>query len=257
MSIRDTTPQPTKNRATFSLDYRIIIFLLLAVIAAMLLLWKPWESSATEDDRTINVTGDAKVTAEPDEYVFYPSYEFKNANKDAALQDLTKKSDDIVSKLKGLGVPDSKIKTNTDGYDYPVYYNERDSNDATYSLRLTVTVSSREDAQKVQDYLLGTTPLGSVSPQPSFSDAKRKQLENQARDEATKDARAKADQSAKNLGFKIGKVKTISDGSGFGGDYTLQRGVESSVATDSKMQLGVQPGENELSYSVTVIYFVN
>lgn len=257
MSPSDTTPQPTKTRASFSLDYRLIILVLLATIGAMFLIWRPWAAPVSEDDRTINVTGEAKVTATPDEYVFYPTYEFKNADKDLALKDLTKKSDEVVAKLKELGVADNKIKTNSDGNDYPVYYPESDSKYATYSLRLTVTVDSREHAQKIQDYLLTTTPQGSVSPQATFSDAKRKELENQARDEATKDARAKADQSAKNLGFKVGKVKSVSDGSGFNGDYIrMQGGTEPSGIVTDGQKLAVQPGENELHYSVTVTYFV-
>ncbi len=54
--------------------------------------------------------------------------------------------------------------------------------------------------------MVTTAPTGQVSPRPNFSDAKRKELESKARDEATKDARAKADQSARNLGFKVGKI---------------------------------------------------
>jgi uncharacterized protein YggE len=96
-----------------------------------------------------------------------------------------------------------------------------------------------------------------VSPQANFSDAKRKDLERQARDAATKDARAKADQSAKNLGFKVGLVKTVTDGTGFGGIIYPLTASGVAKATDlSQPSLAIQPGENDLSYTVTVTYYL-
>jgi uncharacterized protein YggE len=185
-------------------------------------------------------------------------YQVQSDDKQAALSELTKKSDEIVDKLKELGVADKSIKTSTSGYDYPVYI-DTDSKEATYSLQLTITLEDQKLTQKVQDYLVTTSPTGSVSPQYSFSDKKQKQLESQARDTATKEARAKADQMGKNLGFKIGKVKAVSDGSGFSGGPIMpldSRGYSTMEAKDSSASLAVQPGENELPYSVTVVYFI-
>lgn len=246
-----------KNSIGIRVDLRFLVIVLLVVIACMLAIWKPWTSTGASD-RTVTVTGEAKLTAEPDEYTFSPSYEFKNANKDVALADLTKKSDEVVKKLKELGVADSKIKTNADGYDYYNYYFDTTADEFTYTLRPTVSVNNKTLAQKVQDYLVTTSPSGQVSPQAGFSTAKQKELEGKARDEATKDARAKADQSAKNLGFKVSKVKSISDGANFGGITPyLMEGAELSVSSDAKApSLAVQPGENDLTYSVTVIYFI-
>lgn len=245
------------NKVNLSLDTRYVIIALLVIIAVMLAIWRPWETKPTDQSRTITVSGESKVTAEPDEFVFSPSYQFKNANKDTALAELTKKSDEVIGKLKELGVPDNKIKTDSDGYNYNFYYDQRERLN-NYTLRLTVTAGDREMSQKIQDYLLTTGPLDQVSPQANFSDAKRKELEGKARDEATKDARAKADQSAKNLGFKVGDVKTIEDGAGrariglFSADSAS--GVESSAK--AAPGLAVQPGEDNLNYSVTVVYYV-
>lgn len=247
-----TTNDPTsKNKITLSFNPKVIIVLLLAVIIAMLALWQPWTS--TNNDQIVTVNGETTISAVPDEFVFYPTYEFKNADKAEALAALTAKSDDVVGKLKELGVADSKIKTNSSGYDYPMYP-ETTSRDTTYSLQLTVEVSDKDLAQKVQDYLLSTTPTGAVSPQASFSDDRRRELESEARDEATKDARAKAEQMAANLGFKLGKVKSVTDGSGFG---IIPYGPEMVVSSDSgKSSLSVQPGENEFTFTVNVTYYL-
>jgi hypothetical protein len=245
----------SNRKLNLTVDLRLVIAALLIVMAAMLIIWKPWSTSGTSS-RTVEVTGDATITAKPDEYVFYPNYQFKDADKAAALEALTKKSDEIVAKLKSLGVDESKIKTDSSGYDMPMYY-DTESKDATYTLQLTVTVGKLDLAQKVQDYLVSTNPTGSVSPQANFSEGKRKELESQARDKATKDARAKGDQMAKNLGFSLGKVKTIQDDAGFGNIFPMaSRGAALSAEDTASSSLKVQPGENDLSYSVTVTYFI-
>jgi uncharacterized protein YggE len=254
-------PALTKNKLHVTLDLRIAILVLLAVIMTMLLIWKPWSGTAISD-RTVEVNGEATITAKPDKFVFYPSYEFKNADKTAALTDISKKSAELTAKLKALGVSESDIKTTSSGYDYPIYKEPNTDDSTTYSLQLMVTADNLETAQKVQDYLITTSPLGSVSPQASFSEAKRKQLESQARDKATTDARTKVDQMAKNVGFKVGAVKKISEDQGFSimpmdarsGATSLQ--VDSPDSNASKSSLGVQPGENELPYTITVTYYI-
>ena len=252
------TQRQNKGKLKLSLDYRLIIIALLLIIAGMLVAWKPW-TPAPVSTRTVSVTGESKLQAKPDEYVFTPTYDFTNADKQAALDALTKQSDTVVAKLKSLGVSDSQIKTNsTSGQSYYTYVANSDSS-TTYTLQLTVTVDSSSMAQKIQDYLATTSPSGAVSPQATFSDAKQKSLNNQARDVATKDARAKAEQSAQNLGFKVGEVKSVTDGNGFGGPIPM--GVSSSIAPDSaavKMPtLAVQPGQNEINYSVEVVYYIH
>lgn len=224
----------------------------------MLAAWRPWVARATSKDQVITVQGEAKVTDTPDEYVFYPSYQFELATKEAALEAMTKKSEEVVVGLKKLGVADSKIKTNSNGYDNS-YYPVKTDNTVTYSLQLTVTVANKDLVQKVQDYLVSTTPSGSVSPQASFSEEKRKKLEDKARTAASKDARIKADQSAKDLGFKVGRVKSVTDSQGF--DAKPLNADMTTMALDSSAgaktsQLTVQPGENDLNYSVTVVYYI-
>jgi uncharacterized protein len=249
--------KPASNKLNLALDLRIVVVALLVVIVAMLALWRPWVSKATTD-RTVQVTGEATVKAKPDEFLFYPNYEVKNTDKTAALNEVSQKSSDITKKLKDLGVADKDIKTSSSGYDYPVYYGNGDT--PTYTLQFTITTHDVTLTQKVQDYLVTTSPTGTVSPQAQFSDAKRKQLESQARTNAAKDARTKADQLGKNVGFKITKVKTITDGDGFGGGirplYSADKAMSANSTDSASPSLTVQPGENDLSYSVTVDYYI-
>ena len=256
----------TKRRSSLSLDLRWVVAVLLMIIAGILLWWQPWTDATS--DRTISVTGQATVSAEPDEYVFNPSYSFENDDRQAALDQLTDRSEQLVAELKKLGVDDSQIKTNTDSYDFGYRGSaepgsnsssspDSDLDQSNYTLRLTVTVADKDQAQEVQDYLLTTEPSGSISPYATFSDQKRTQLEAKARDQATKDARKKAEQSADNLGFKVGGVKTISDGTNFG-VFPLDSQAEPDIAAvaPESNQLSLQPGQNDITYSVTVVFYV-
>jgi uncharacterized protein YggE len=245
-----------QRKLSINLDYRVVSLLLVVALAGTLLAWRPWSTPA-KSDRTIKVSGQATVSAVPDEYVFSPTYQFTNSNKEAALAELTAKSNEIVAKLKELKVPSNKIKTSSTNYDARYYGAE--TTEPTYNLSLTVTVSNEDIAQKVQDYLVGTSPSGQITPQVNFSTQKRLELESEARAKATKDARTKAEESAANLGFKLGKVKAVDDGTGFGGAIPLdarQSIGAAEMTTDSSKSLSLQIGENELSYMVNVTYYL-
>jgi uncharacterized protein YggE len=248
-------PIKNKNRLNISLDSRKVILILLVVIAGMVLIWKPWNKPPQNTDRTVQVNGEATIKADPDQFVFSPSYDFKNANKQAAIDALSKKSDEIVTQLKKLGVEDSQIKTNADGYERGVYLPSSETGQNTYSLMVNATVTSKDKAQKVQDYLATTSPSGAVTPYATFSKEKQKNLEGLARDLAEKDARSKAEKSAKNLGYKLGTVKTISESNGFGGITPLEK---ASPATDqaNPASISVQPGQNDINYQLSVTYFI-
>jgi uncharacterized protein YggE len=253
------TTAPNRNKLNLAIDLRIVVVALLILAVAMLAIWRPWSNSTINaSSRTVTVTGEATITAQPDEFIFYPRYEFTDTDKQAALNKLSNKSDEIVKKLKDLGVASTKIKTDTNDYASRYMIQDKDtSDDNTYSLQLTVTTTDKQQAQKVQDYLATTAPSSSVSPQASFSKTMKKRLEDQARSKATTDARQKADQMAQNLGFSIKAVKSVTDSSGLGGGVMplSEDSTMSAAGVDTK-QLTVQPGENDLSYSVQVTYYI-
>lgn len=251
-----------KSRVSLSLNLKWVCLLLLVVIGVMLFLWKPWNTKANE--RTIDVVGQATVRALPDEYVFSPQYEFKNSDRAKAIKQLTDQSDKVVAGLKKLGVADSKIKTNASGYKNYEYSNSGANTENTvYALNIRVVVESKDLADKIQNYLLTTDPTGTITPQANFSDAKRKEVESQARAEAAKDARSKADELAKNTGFKLGKVKSLNLGNGFDsgplpyGVTELANPNPNAPVSDSyQPKQSIQPGENELHYSINVTYYI-
>ena len=254
-------PPTGHKRITFRGGWQIITLLLLVIICVIVANWRPWQPNIKASERTVTVTGNATVSATPDQYEFSPTYRFTNANKQMALSDLTNKSNEITGKLKTLGVADKDIKTNSNGYGNGAYYSLSTANgNTTYTLSLTVTINDAKLAQKVQDYLLTTDPTGEVTPNVSFSTAKQKQLQGQARDKAEQNARAQADQSAKNLGFKVDQVKSVTDGSlgsGINPYDDIALGANSAGSRAATPSLNLQPGQNDLSYSVQVVYYIH
>lgn len=244
-----------KMKISIGIDFRIITLILLIIIVTILAVWRPWSASITDDSRTITVTGDVTLKAEPDEYVFYPSYEFVSPDKATALTKQSEKNRQIIDGLKDQGVDESNIKNSSSSYGYTW----EDNDGTTYTLGLVVTVSDKETAQKVQDFLITTQPQGQISPQASFSETKRKSLESQARDKATEDARNKAEQSAKNTGASLGRVKSIQDGDSSGNFIPMplydSRSTGASEQSTSQ-SITVNPGQNDLVYSVTVTYYL-
>ncbi len=252
------------RRAKASLAVKVPITIVLLLIALVVVACRPWSSHSELSGRTITVRGSATILSEPDEYIFYPQYSFANVDSAAALKEATAKNAEITDYLHKLGVETKKIKADTSGFQNTRYYSEPNNgktDQTTYNDSLTITVKNKILAQKVQDYLITTSPTGSVSPQSGFSENLKKSLENRGRSQAALDARAKAEESAKNLGFTIGPVKSVEDGSAdqLIRPYALS-GDAKSLSIETK-QVGpqsfdIQPGENTLTYNVTVIYYM-
>ncbi len=148
-------------------------------------------------------------------------------------------------------------------YDYGVYSSgssEPESN-AVATMTLTVTVRDDKDlAQEVQDYLVTTSPSGSITPQVSFSSAKQKVLETEARNKALKDAKSKAEASVKELGAKLGRVITVSDITS-GGITPMPWMVKSgeaingsSASSDISTSYTIQPGLDNYDFQIQVTY---
>jgi uncharacterized protein YggE len=180
------------NNQTLSLkiNLKIVCLLLLTIIATMLFVWKPWDTSAN-GARKITIVGEAEIEAVPDEFVFYPTFNRTGTDQQKLKEELNTFGQKLQVDLKGLGVKEEDITLDSSSYDL-YYYEKPDSEEKTVTLATTVKVSDKELAQKVQDYLAQTDAQGQLTAQSQFSEKKRKDLETEARDKAIEDARTKA-----------------------------------------------------------------
>jgi uncharacterized protein YggE len=230
---------------TIKLSWRSVAAILLATNIISVILWQPWNTNPATA-RKITVSGEAAIDAVPDEYVLSPYFEFTNADRAVATEALSKQSSAISARLK---------ESSTNGYDKYSYTGTPETSN-TLQLQYTITLDNKDIAQKVQDYMLTLKPQGQISPVVTFSENKRKELEEQVRTKALDDARAKAEKTAAQLGSKVGKAINISDGAGYGMPMPVAYGSVGTMEArlDTSASVPVQEGQDKFRYSVSVEY---
>lgn len=237
------------QKLTLSLDLRLVCAALLAIIAVMLGLWQPWDSNTAR--RTISVTGTGKITATPDNYQFNPSFQ------KATSAELNAQVAAVTARLKELGVAEKDISLQSSSFSAPkTMIAPAPEQDANYAY-ITIKVSTKELAQKVQDYITTTDAEGQLTPYPNFSDDKLKQLQEEARDKALTDAKTKAVKTAGNLNAKLGKVVEFKDAENSFGVYPLagsEKAIDSAERPSVQGSVPIYPGEQEISVSVQAVF---
>jgi uncharacterized protein YggE len=245
------------NTINLKLDLRIVCLVLVVIIATMLGIWRPWESTVAPTTRKITITGQSTVKATPDEFVFNPSFERTGTDLTAMKNDLNSFGTKLLADVEKLGVTSSEVTLDSSSYD-SYYTPTTDGTSQTITLQATITVPNKDLAQKVQSYLAGTDAKGQLTAQSEFSTTKQKQLEDTARQQAIDDARKKADQTATSVGAKLGKVLEVSDqsntGGGCGSGPALICPLASGTANNSISSLPVTPGTSEVSADVQVVF---
>lgn len=232
-------------------------FLAVVVIAGFAF----WNRGGTE----LTITGKATVKAAPDEYVFYPSYQAKDASQDVAKQKVTEIGNGVVAKLKELGVTDSQLTTsiaqnqNYDDQMLPVPEQPKPVTGSVATYSLTITVSDLDLAKKIQAYLASTPVSGSISPTSAFSAATERKLEREARKLALEDAQQQASDTAETLSVTIRGIKSIGEPT-WGGPVTFATELKGAGGQDMAIQSAPSPellvGEQEVTYEVQVVYRV-
>jgi len=246
----------SKSKLSLNLDLRWLVLALIIIIGGMLALWRPWQ--ANNAGRSVSVSGQATIEAEPDEYVFSPSFELTGSDQNQLTAQISETVDEAVAALKALGVKDSDIKLSAYGGDDYYLYPTGTSGQYRVSANLSVSVDSLELAQQIQDYLATTKAAGQLTPIAQFSEAKRKELDGQAREQAIADARTKAEQSAVLLNAKLGKVLEVSEAGSW--DFIpmpyAADGREAVTSDSAAAGLPVLPGTNDYTYSLNVKFSI-
>lgn len=232
-------------RITFE---RILITILALVIVLMTIVWQPW-NSLSSDKRSISVVGTGTVSATPDKFTFMPTYQDTGTDKQKTLNTVNTKVNTVISELKKLGVPEDNISLS--GNVYNAYWEDNKQN--TVSVSLNIEVSDKQLAQKVQDYILTTTPYGQLTPYPSFTEEKQKSLEADARKAALQNAKSKAELSTSELGAKVGKVVKVSESSNIG-IMPMYSTSSDSVSPSIGTTLPISSDKQEVTVSIEVEY---
>ena len=235
-----------------------------------------WRSRPTGNlPRQLAVSGEGKMAVKPDIAVFAASVVNQSAKVTDAQAENTRKYNAVVEYLKKRGIAERDIKT-TDYNVYPQYdytipppppcapspsglcpaQQIRPPQISSYQVRQTIEVRVR-DLGKVDDLLTGVVSAGANEvgamsfkiddPEPTRSAARKKAIDN---------ATAKAAVLARDLGVRLVRIVSYTDGTNGYEPYpqtqygaTRALGIESAAPGPQ-----VQPGEQEITSNVSIVY---
>lgn len=220
--------------------------------------------------REFAVSGEGKVVSVPDIAQFTFSVISEGGKDLAALQESNvKKTNSAIDFLKSQGIDAKDIKTQSFNVEPRYQYSTCSGSTGIcpppsivgYNIRQTVLVKVRDFA-KTGDALSGVVTNGANEVSSlTFTVDDPSKLQNEAREEAIREAREKAEAIAEAGGFKLGELQAIDEGGyapvpyyayGRGGDAS--NGVAMESAAMKVAPPTVEPGSQDVTVTVTLRY---
>jgi uncharacterized protein len=210
---------------------------------------------------TITITAEGKVNAVPDLATINASVITKGSTAEKAQTDSSKKMDAVMKYIEDQGVEKKDIQTS--GYNvYPEYdYNQPGQVITGYVANQTVTIKVRN--HDLVGKLLGGLTANGVNQimGVSYSFDDPDDLKQQAREEALKNAREKAEKLADAAGVRLGKLVSFSENSVSGGpipypmfDKGVNLGMGMGGSTAAVPERAIEPGTQDLVAQVSVVF---
>ena len=216
----------------------------------------PIASTVTQKQDLFTVTGTGKVTVIPDTAIVNLGITVSRPTVKAAQTEANTIINRITSSLKSAGTAEKDIKT--DQYSiYPQYDYQSGTNRITgyqVSTSLTVTVRNLEKINEVIDIATaqGANTISGV--QFTVDETRQKELSQQARQEAVKEAKIEAESLSRSAGLTLGRIVNVQESTpDFPRPYfmaTEKLGIGASGGGDTQ----VQPGSTDITSVVTLSY---
>ncbi len=203
--------------------------------------------------RTIQVTGEGKVTAVPDQAELDFEVQEEGSNLEEVTAKVNEKMGAIFEAVKSFGISDKDFKTIQ--YDIqPKYkYDNGESQRVgfTVSNRIQVVLKKIDQAGKLMD---AVTEAGATQVQgPSFGFSDPAQLQIEALKKAVEDAHAKAEALAEASGAELGKVFSITQ---TGSALPVRPMAFRANGAMGSAEVPIAKGENDVTAEVEVVYFL-
>lgn len=232
-----------------------LVALVILMVAAM-----PGVARYGEDmypTRVISANAEGKATVTPDLAEISFSVVSRGQNPETLAAANTEKMNAVIASVKSQGIEDKDVKTT--GYHLsPDYrYDEQTQRNfiTGYTLTQTVNVKVR-DLSKVASLVGGLTPLGvNQIGGINFTVENQDAALAEARKEAIRKARAKAEEMALAAGARLGRLVTMSEYSGGPiGPYYSREAFGMGGDMVKNLAPAIQPGSEELVVGVAVTY---
>lgn len=216
----------------------------------------PLQSVVTQKTESFMVSGEGKVTVVPDTGIVSLGVVSSQPTVKAAQNEANTAISNITKALKGLGVADKDIKTSSYSV-YPQYdYSNGGANRVTgYQVNANLTVTVR-DINKVNDVIDQSTANGANTVggiQLTVDDDKQKELLQEARELAVKEAKSKAESLAKAAGISLGKIINVVESSD-NAPRPVFANVDLKMAGGGSAPTEIAPGSTDITSSVTLFY---
>ena len=247
------------------LGMAVIGFLAISAVAVLMFQNSYSRSIEPSSFRSFSVSGEGKVVAVPDVAEFTMSVVSEGGKNLATIQkENTEKANRAIGLIKAAGVSDKDLATSNYSVEPRYQYSNCGNYDyggkicpppeiVGYTVRQSVTVKVR-DFSKTGEIISGVVASGvnSVSGL-SFKVDDEDKMKNEARSEAIGKAREKAKAIAKAGNFKVGKLLSVVEDSGYN-PIPYKYGIGGSIETASYEAPSIEPGSQEIRANVTLVY---
>lgn len=190
-------------------------FTLATIMASLAFATNAW--GAEPEPRTIMVSGQGEVRAEPDKAMLQLGVESRKPTLEAARADVAKAVEAALKLTRDLKIEQKHVRTTRLNVqpEYNWDNEARERNLIGYYVSRTIEVDLR-DLEKLGQLLERAVDIGinQVS-DPQLDSSKRRDLEREALAQAVQDARLNAEAVAKAADARLGPPRTISANSGF------------------------------------------
>jgi uncharacterized protein YggE len=207
-------------------------------------------SAQTTITRSITVVGHGEVKARPDTALIQIGVETEAKSAKEALDQNSKQTAAVQKKLTDQGIDTKDLQTT--GFNiYPTYSTDGKqitgyhvSNSVSVKIRTIDKTGSLLD-QVVQS---GANSVSGIS----FTVDNPRALQDQARELAIRDAKARADLLSKAAGASVGDVLVITEN--VGASVPMPLAMDRAAAPQAGVAVPIQPGEQTVTIDVQVTY---
>jgi len=237
---------------------KIISYLVLIVaiiIGVKFLPAIPISSVVTQKQYDFTVSGTGKVTAIPDTAIISLGMQVTQPTVKQAQSEANKVINQVTDLLKKLDIAEKDIKTeNYSIYPQYDYSNGRNKiNGYSISANLMVTVRDLDKINPVIDQAaaMGINTIGNLNL--TVNDDRLKVLQQQAREEAVKEAKSKAESLSSAAGMKLGRIINIQESEPFS-PRPIMMTADLKTASGGGESTNIQPGSTDITSTVTLVY---
>lgn len=202
-------------------------------------------------NRTLSVTAEAQVTADPDTAILHIGFETKPNDPQSAYAEGTRTSNAIISAIKQAGVPETAIHSETQHLD-------RDySIPNSHKFKLVQQWIVKTDPAHVAQILdVAVTAGASVSGEVEWTVKDVASLDAQALENAAAKARGDAAVLAKGMGVRLGALVYVSKNSAPEVMPMVANRAMGFAKAQSEQPLSIEPGKVTRSATVYAVYAI-